>query len=167
MAAAPRKTLLIKQALSVQTRLANDIENEFNPTPPHFRDRAVCEKHKADFPNAMPRTESPTYGYNCHGLTFAARRTQVWSSTDIQHILREDGYKEVQLRDALPGDVAIYRSRETAEIEHSAVVIQKATTGDFKGPLVISKWGPCQEFIHFYLECPYTPADVTFHRLRI
>jgi hypothetical protein len=158
--------LAVKQPLAIQTRWANDIENEFNPTPPHARDSNICEKHRADFPAAIPRTSDPTYGYNCHGLTFAARRTQVWSSTHVQHILTEDGYTEIALKDVLAGDVAIYRSTETSEIEHSAIVVEKPKTDDLKGPLVVSKWGPCPEFIHFYMECPYRPSTVTFYRLR-
>ena len=144
---AARKTVLRKQPLIVQTRLANEIENEFNPEPPTTHDMTICQKHQNDFPRAIRRTLDPSYGYNCHGLTFAARRTQVWSSSEVNHILREDDYRPVSIRQALPGDIAVYFSNDTGEIEHSGLVV-KSSQGptDLLGPLVVSKWGPCQEF---------------------
>jgi len=164
MSPAERKVLVIKQALGLQTRLANDIQNEFNPNDPHERDEAVCKRLSQLFPRAVARTSRPSYGYNCHGLTFAARRTQVYSSSDVQHILREDGYEPIEMRQALPGDIIIYQSQDSREYEHSGIVIERASSGMI-GPKVVSKWGPSQEFIHYYADCPYMPADVTFHRM--
>jgi hypothetical protein len=163
VALSARKTLLLKQAIAVQTRCANDVENEFNPSKPQPRDFEVCKKLIADFPKALPRTVEPSYGYNCHGMTFASRRTQVWSSTEIQHILKEDGYVEVNISKALPGDVAIYQSPETGEIDHSGIVVEQKK--DLSGPWVVSKWGPSQEFVHPYMHCPYAPASVKFYRM--
>ena len=161
-----RKTLIRKQQLALQTRLANDILNEFDPAEPGERDQNVCKKWRDTYKNAIRRTDMPSYGYNCHGLAFAARRTQVWNSVDVQHMISEDGYHEVTRVQALPGDVAIYSSLETREIEHSAIVIEPVKDAtDLTGPRVISKWGPCEEYIHLYAECPYTPAEVKFYRM--
>src|SRR5439155_4341693 len=38
---------------------------------------------------------------------------------------------------------------QTGEIEHSGIVVEAGKVGDLFGPRVVSKWGPCQEFIHF------------------
>jgi hypothetical protein len=163
MALPARKTILAKQAIGMQTRLANDILNEFDPTLPHAQDVAVCKTLVASYPMAEARTSGPSYGYNCHGLTFAARRTQVYRSIDIQHILREDGYNVISIANALPGDVAIYQSQESGELEHSGIVVERQS--NIMGPKIVSKWGASQEFIHFYAACPYMPANVTFYRM--
>jgi len=124
----PRKSLLLKQSLGLQTRFANDIQNEFDPTVPPSRDHRICARWRAEFPTAIPRTNAPTYGYNCHGLTFAARWTQVWSSEEVSLVLKEDGYQEVAQKDATPGDIILYYSTETGEIEHSGIVVAAAQT---------------------------------------
>jgi hypothetical protein len=166
MATAPRNKLLRKRAIGLQTRLANEIVNDFDPTNPGVQDVRVCSKWGNDHQSAIRRTVVPSYGYNCHGLTFAARRTQVWLTTEVQHILREDGYDPVSISDALPGDIAVYYSRdEPIEIEHSAIVVERAKKNDLRGPLVVSKWGRCEEYIHYYRDCPYPNVTVKFFRM--
>jgi hypothetical protein len=166
MTTPPRNALICKRTLALQTRLANDISNEFDPSPPNYRDRRVNADWVQIYPGVKPRTTQPSYGYNCHGLTFAARRTQVWLSTEVQHILDEDGYVPVEMPNALPGDIAVYYSTdEPIEIEHSAIVVAQALAGDLTGPLVVSKWGPSAEYIHKYRDCPYKNVTVKFFRL--
>ena len=46
---------------------------------------------------------APTPRYNCHGLTFASRRTAVDDPSAVQQILEEDGYAEVPRNERLPG----------------------------------------------------------------
>lgn len=163
MALNTRKTVLARQAIGIQTRYANDVTNEFNPTVPGHGDQLICRDLAAAYPNAIPRTSGPSYGYNCHGLTFAARRTQVFNPIDVQHILREDGYVSVAIAQTLPGDIVIYRSLETRELEHSGIVVERKT--GLIGPTVVSKWGASQEFIHSYNSCPYMPAAIEFYRM--
>jgi hypothetical protein len=163
MPIASRKTILVRQSIGLQTRLANDVDNEFNPAPPLAGDVRICRSLLTDYPNAQARTPGPSYGYNCHGLTFASRRTQVSSSIEVQHILKEDGYDLVSIDDALPGDVVIYQSTDSGELEHSGVVVERKT--NLMGPKVVSKWGASQEFVHYYTACPYMPADVKFYRM--
>jgi hypothetical protein len=157
-----RNTILARRSLKLETRLANDIANEFNPARPNDRDVAACKRYRERYPNAIPRTSDLSFGYNCHGLTFGARRTQIWS--EIDHILREDGYWEVSKKEAMAGDIAIYQSIESNEIEHSGIVVE-VEKDPLLGPLVVSKWGNCQELIHYYTQCPYVPAHITFHRI--
>ena len=166
MTSHPRNTVLQKRQLQLHTRLANTISNFFDPSQPNPQDQQKCDYWARQYSNAKRRTLAPSYGYNCHGLTFAARRTQVWMPPEVQHILTDDGYVLVALADALPGDIAIYYSlEEPFDIEHSAVVVEQAAKGDFRGPLVVSKWGPCEEYIHRYMECPYQNVSVNFYRL--
>jgi cell wall-associated NlpC family hydrolase len=163
MAVSARKTILARQPIGIQTRFANDIPNEFNPTPPHEQDVTTCKALITSYPKAETRTREPSYGYNCHGLTFAARRTQVVSSVDVQYILSEDGYVSVPMAQALPGDIVIYQSQESGEYEHSGIVVERKAS--LMGPKIVSKWGASQEFIHYYADCPYMPSNVTFYRM--
>lgn len=115
----------------------------------------------ARYPRAQPRTEqSPCY--NCHGLTFASRRTRIEKSSGIQRILMDDDYHEILMKDVLPGDIVIYYS-ETGDPNHSGVVVE------FRPPLLVpiicSKWSNAGEFIHGLRDCPtiYGP-EIRFYR---
>jgi len=52
----------------------------------------------------------------------------VWSSEEVSLVLKEDGYQEVAQKDATPGDIILYYSTETGEIEHSGIVVSAAQT---------------------------------------
>lgn len=154
--------LLPRQRLALETRHARPIENEIN--------RAECDEGRMlamrdllrRHPQSRPRTAVPSLAYNCHGLAFAARRTCI-GSEQVQQILTEDGYSEIGKADVLPGDIAIYRSPETFEIMHSAMVVQCVEF--LTGPLVVSKWGEMHEAIHLLSDCPYHPFNVSFYRM--
>jgi cell wall-associated NlpC family hydrolase len=86
--------------------------------------------------------------YNCHGLTFAARRTGIDPDAfDFQRLLEEDCYELVdQERNALPGDVVLYYD-SSGKLQHSGMVIAGPENG-FGFPRVLSKWGRWGEVIH-------------------
>jgi hypothetical protein len=111
------------------------------------------------FPGAIRRTPASA-SYNCHGMTFAARRTRIWLSRALQMILADDGWTTVNQSEALPGDVVIYRS-DDGDLSHSGVVVES----DPLAPLILSKWGNGGERVHRLRECPsvYGP-QVTFYR---
>lgn len=158
-----RNALRVRRSLGIETRCGNHIVNDYNPSVPNAGDVLVCADLRRSWPEAIPRTSGPSYGYNCHGLTFAARRTQLYNPSDVQHIINEDGYRQIPIEHALPGDVIIYRSRETGDFEHSGIVV-KAKDG-YLGPLIVSKWGASQEFVHSYNHCPYSDAAAEFYRM--
>jgi hypothetical protein len=92
--------------------------------------------------------------YNCNGLTFASRRTQIWAPADILRILAEDGYSEVVLlADILPGDVVIYFGKADDPI-HSGIVVGTSPP-PLVVPIVCSKWANLSEVIHPFNNCPY------------
>jgi len=105
----------------------------------------------------------PTPRYNCHGMTFAARRTGIFDREVIDQILSEDGYKEVPASQALPGDVIIYFAPD-GDTEHSGIVVS-APTDDLGVPQVVSKWGKYSEFVHWANSCPYTFATARYYRI--
>src|SRR5689334_256822 len=57
-------------------------------------------------PSFIRATTHPRY--NCHGLTFASRRTGIHDDGEINRILKEDGYKPIQAEHVLPGDCILY-----------------------------------------------------------
>lgn len=108
----------------------------------------------------------PTARYNCHGLTFAARRTCIYESEAIAQILQEDGYVEVSAESVLAGDIILYISSDN-DVEHSGIVIEAPNNNLLNVPLVLSKWGAFAELIHRANNCPYTFANAKYYRVRL
>jgi hypothetical protein len=89
--------------------------------------------------------------YNCHGLTFASRRTGIYEA-DFSEILDNDGYTEVSADQTLPGDIVLYFD-EKGSIQHSGIVVERPQQSLLNVPIILSKWGKYGEIIH--------PAHVT------
>ena len=105
--------------------------------------------------------------YNCHGLTFASRRTGIDDSECVRIILEDDEYEEVAPAAVLPGDVALYFHPETGDIEHSGVVIEGLDAKDTLKPVrIVSKWSKGPEAIHNVNRCPYDPSAIRYFRIR-
>lgn len=105
----------------------------------------------AEYQPAYARTEASA-SYNCHGLTFASRRTWVYKSSSIDAILKDDDYREIiDIRKVLPGDVVVYYS-DTGDLNHSGVVVE--IREGLAQPLVFSKWAHAGEFVHALRNCP-------------
>ena len=101
--------------------------------------------------------------YNCHGLTFANRRTAIFDDSAIQVILREDGYEEVDIVHVLPGDIVLYIG-EDGSVDHSGIVVSEPD-GMLKIPLVMSKWAKYAEVVHCVNQCPYPLQDIRYYRV--
>jgi hypothetical protein len=113
------------------------------------------------------RCES-TARFNCHGMTFAARRTQIDDPNTVARILTEDGYSEVKPLEEplLAGDVVVYY--QDGDAQHSAIVVGPPTSpGLLLTATVFSKWGPYRELIHGIYNCPYSQdAIIKYYRIR-
>src|SRR5687767_9951314 len=68
----------------------------------------MFQQFDADYGARVIRRSEPTPHYNCHGMTFASRRTGVFESRVVQQILNDDCYREVPEASVLPGDVILY-----------------------------------------------------------
>ena len=118
------------------------------------------EKH----PRVTYRTGHSGF-YNCHGLVFASRRTQILHSDDVFRILEEDCYQEVEsIAKVEPGDVIIYFDSD-GDIEHSGIVVKKPTRKTLNVPFVVSKWGPWREVLHAANDCPYSLDSMKYYRV--
>lgn len=114
------------------------------------------------FPKAIPRTV-PIPIYNCHGLTFASRRTRIFYSDEIQKILADDGYTEVKIDEVKPGDIIVYYSGD-GDVEHSGLVVSEPDK-QLKIPYIVSKWGCYREMFHWANDCPYTFMNAKYYRV--
>jgi hypothetical protein len=143
--------MLIGQMKSIvlMTRQGNPIEN----TQCMIIDDCCLNQFKIldkDYPESICKWRShPTGIYNCHGMVFASRRTQIHESSEINKILMEDGYVEIKNdKDVLPGDIVLYLDLESGDILHSAIVIIKPSE-NMGNPYVLSKWGKWREVLHY------------------
>lgn len=102
--------------------------------------------------------------YNCHGLTFGNRRTQVKASSDIiAMILDDDGFVELKPANPEEGDIVVYYDSRGLP-EHSGVVIGIGPD-PFKIPKIWSKWGKDYQWIHNVGVCPYDASNVRYYRI--
>ncbi|MCI0695142.1 hypothetical protein L0337_24425 [candidate division KSB1 bacterium] len=154
-------TELDTHSIRVQTRKANDIQNE--------QSLLISEFERSQFPifiKKHPKAKLralPTGIYNCHGLTFASRRTMIYDPNEIWKIIKDDNYVRVEQIQALPGDVVLYLSVE-GDVEHSGIVISEPEP-NFYLPKVWSKWGKYYEVIHYVNDCPYEKSNIQYYRI--
>ena len=127
-------------------------------------DRNFANDIPRKFPRAQNRTPlSPLY--NCHGLTFASRRTRIIDNPGIDRILDDDKWSEIpNPRDVLPGDIVIYFG-DDGDPNHSGIIVSSAELGV---PMICSKWGNAGEYVHRLNDCPllYGP-NKKFYRCRL
>lgn len=150
--------ILLRAKLALETRCKSDIDNEMVRDIPPAGDLQVAD-YKSDYPRALHRPVRPCWTYNCHGLTFGARRTWIYAPSEIAKILDEDDYDEIAVEDVLVGDIAVYY--RDGDAEHSGYVVEITPAG----PRIVSKWGGCHEVVHLIFECPYDAANVRYYRI--
>ncbi len=127
-------------------------------------DVRVNQELRARYRSATFRT-SLIPVYNCHGMTFASRRTAIDETEAVRTIINEDAYDELPVGEVLPGDIIVYFSPE-GDVEHSGIVAQVVRgPGEVLTPLVYSKWGKGSEVLHAWGDCPYVP-NVRYYRIR-
>ncbi len=130
--------------LKLQTSKGNDIPNEQGAGIATYERNWFEDLGKA-FPAVIVKGEMSSV-YNCHGYTFASRRTFITERSDIDLIINDDGYNEIDCKDAMPGDVVIYFHVD-GEATHSGIVVENLEP--LFNPLIVSKWGKGPEVIHY------------------
>lgn len=154
-------TLPLTSELALHTRCGNQITNEINREPVRFGDSLLVQNFQDEYDMCIHRPVNPSRKYNCHGLSFASRRTWIESPEEIAKILKDDEYQVVPLARVLPGDIAVYYG-ENGDAEHSGIV---TSITDLRVPVVLSKWGPCHEVVHQVPHSPYDASRVTYYRI--
>ena len=148
--------------LDLESRKPRRIANIHCPKKPSDGDRIQVGEFIAEYRRVIHRPTGPTPAYNCHGLTFACRRTQIVDPNEVELILVEDGYRKLELNEQIiGGDVAIWR--QGCEIVHSGIVCYLSSEGV---PWILSKWSRYHEAIHNPFDCPYKDGTVvSYYRL--
>ncbi len=124
----------------------------------------VLNLFKAKYPSNIQRTD-PSISYNCHGMTFAARRVWIESAYEVQKILADDQYQLIVRKDVLPGDTVVYFSdAEPRSPTHSGIVVEVTSTFP-QSIRVCSKWGHSSEWIHWVEQSEYG-TNYAFYRVR-
>jgi len=150
---------IIVQTRGDETEIVNEYYTNHSPAyVASMRNTAVALRKR--FSRGLFRGEVLP-AYNCHGLTFASRRTCIHEPSDVREILKQDGYKRVtDEKSVMAGDVIIYLSN--GDIEHSGVVLML----DGFVPLILSKWGQTgPEVVHRANDCPYDYSVHEFYRV--
>lgn len=156
--------LQMKCQLALHTRCEYQIRNNLDRRPEAYTLHASMERWKKKFPNELHRPVGPSHKYNCHGLTFASRRTEVENPQDILKILEDDDYRKVSPDTVLPGDIVIYYGPE-GDVIHSGIVTQ--IEQPLKVPVVLSKWSNIHEVVHRVGNCPYEAQNVIYYRIHV
>lgn len=154
-----------KNSITLQTSKRNPIKNsqilKLEKTL-LFQKQAKDIQH--DYPDLKVRTD-PSGIYNCHGMTFANRRTGIDDANELRLILHDDNYVEVSMEEALPGDVVLYEE-ESGDISHSGIVIEARSEHSLT-PRIVSKWGDLSEMIHGVNSCPYSGSKIRYYRCQL
>jgi hypothetical protein len=151
-------------ALKLDTRKSNHVANFCETKSPLPRDLLIAEDLKSTHFSAKHRPTNVCYTYNCHGVTFASRRSQITSSAAVRTILSDDGYVKVSDNEVIPGDIILYIA-EDGDIEHSGVVLNVQVEQISTAIQVLSKWGSSHEVIHLHRDCPYAPDKYEYYRI--
>ncbi len=157
--------LIASGSLKLETCRRNNIEN-FMSIGPVPNGRIQIDLYRNQYENAIHRPVGPSARYNCHGLTFASRRTCIEIASEVQKIINDDDYTEIDIKNVLPGDIAIYYNSNppVTDIEHSGIVVSLVKTDILNKPKILSKWGGAHEVIHFPEDCPYNCSNVRYFR---
>lgn len=150
--------------LDLQTRQQIQIDNLHDTEIPTPGELLEAQDLRGKYLGALHRPTAVSYTYNCHGLTFGSRRTQIIDPAEVRKILTQDGYRKIDRADILSGDIVVYVGPD-GDIEHSGIVMDVDKSMLILIPKVLSKWGVAHEVVHRLADCPYASTNVEFYRV--
>jgi len=150
-------------SIPLYTRRRREIPNAQDQDLPRLARQRVVDGYRKKYP--LVRLRRPPCGqYNCHGLTFANRRTGIHDPDAVSTILADDGFREIRLSDVQCGDLVVYL--DGGEISHTGVVLEvkEGVPADsmLRAVKIISKWGNAAEYVHMATDGPYSGHVVTY-----
>ncbi|MBI3005009.1 MAG: hypothetical protein HYY49_06285 [Ignavibacteriales bacterium] len=148
---------------ALETKLGNPIDN-YQVTEISKFERNQFHNYERRYSGRIEIRSQATPMYNCHGLTFACRRSGIYDSSALNLILQDDAYKEIPPDQVLPGDIILYYGRD-GDIEHSGIVVSTPRIDPLRIPLVVSKWGKYHEILHLANECDYNFSLAKYYRI--
>jgi hypothetical protein len=133
--------------------------------PGQLRVEEAQLRTRVETQRGIKRLTGPSETYNCHGLVFASRRTNippVGTDVPVRQILAEDSYQQVLTPQV--GDVAVYVSER--EVDHTGLVIQvDPNPALISGIWIWSMWGGLGEFVHPVNFSPYSAQNIEHWRI--
>lgn len=152
--------------IELSTRKNNHIINFQHSERLSLLEIADNESNMATYLGCTYRTD-PCGFYNCHGLTFASRRTRIYETTELRKIISDDDYEYIEITNVFPGDIILYITKLGAII-HSGIILTVESIGNEVIPIILSKWGSGSEVVHNFKNCPYWQTDtiIEFYRIR-
>lgn len=156
--------LQLRSELALHTRCENQVTNEINREQVRAGDVLQVQAFNTKYRDAIHRPVGPSRKYNCHGLTFASRRTWIHEAQEVRKILSDDEYEKIAPPEVImPGDIAVYF--KDGDIEHSGIVVG-ISPGELRVPIILSKWGACHEVVHRVYESEYDSRNVGYYRIK-
>lgn len=147
--------------LALESRAREQIDNDYCEDDCTVGMELESQGYVAKFPSpCRHRPTKPTNRYNCHGMTFASRRSAIIHPEQVRKILNQDGYIRIDKAHVVPGDIIIYPTEE-GDVEHSGLVL----AAEGLSIVVVSKWGRSHEVIHPFNVSPYDARYVEFWRI--
>lgn len=150
---------------SIKTHTSRDVEiiNEQCDTLFYQQDVAYSNSLGPQFESEFQGSPNPFY--NCHGLTFACKRTCILDDAEVWKIIKSE-YIEIKVhKDVIVGDVILYfYGQDESFILHSGIVVavNKGIGLDFK---IYSKVKKGREIVHQYNKGPYYKGHIKFYRI--
>jgi hypothetical protein len=142
-----------KKSIKLQTANGTDIPNDQFLEIDDGAEISKLTAFHSKYGTSIEQRSQPSGMYNCHGLTFASRRTWIGDDASLPVILSEDRYDEVPPDAVLPGDIILYFGPD-GTVVHSGWVVTNARTVALV-PQIVSKWGSSAEFVHWANQSPY------------
>lgn len=153
-----------KIELALETAMGNQIPNAQITEISQFELNQYHDLERKYGAFMKPRGDS-VLRYNCHGMTFASRRTGIFEDQVIYQILEEDSYQEIPSNEVLAGDIILYFG-ENGDVEHSATVISPPNEDMLGIPVVCGKWAKYKEVIHKANQGPYNFSRARYYRVQ-
>lgn len=146
----------------LSTRSGREIPNAQDPDLAPAAAAHATELFRRKYPLARLRRGSSGQ-YNCHGLTFANRRTGIYDIQALESVLDDDGYRRIPRKDVEPGDILV--CYDQGEISHTGVVLEVTPAEGIPGLVgirVVSKWGGAAEYVHMDQDGPYNDHQISY-----
>ena len=125
------------RGIAVDTRAGRAIRNMLG-SEAGDRERRIYALIRERFGRTWTNRKPVCGFYNCYGMVFASRRTIIEDDTQIDDILRDDGFRPERESEVRCGDLVLYRERKDRTLLHVAVVMRRDPT--LGTMFALSKW---------------------------
>jgi len=142
-----------KRSIGLATRKGNYIENARKEERAPDAMRSAYEMFKKQHSSIEARSLSASY--NCMGMVFASRRTNIDVERAIKLILKDDEYVQVvEIKNVQKGDIVVYYKDERPTHVGVVVNIEKIVGNASWDITILSQWGNDGEYFHNVSDVP-------------